>query len=202
MYLFSIKQVLSIKFDRLFFIPIQVSENQKIASEKKIPIILVGMPGSGKSSVGRFIAASLQLPHLDTDILFQERTQKTPEAYILAYGESNFREEERNLIANLLSTEKAVISTGGGLPCFNHQMEVLKSLGWVVFLQTSAEVILKRLANDSSRPLLAVKDDKFDVLNDLIFKRTPIYQEADFIVDASDEVAVVAQKIIDEWKLL
>jgi shikimate kinase len=179
-----------------------VLENQKIESQKKIPIILVGMPGSGKSSVARAISVALDLPLIDTDVLFQEMTLKTPEAFILTFGESQFREEERKLISNLLSTENAVISTGGGLPCFHNQMAVLKSFGWVVFLQTSAEVLFNRLSTDHSRPLLEATNDKLNALNDLLLRRTPIYQQAHFTVDASDDISVIAYEIVEGWKLL
>lgn len=164
-------------------------------------IILVGFMGSGKTSVGKVLAKRLGYRFLDSDALIEQEEQQSIPAVFQTKGEAYFRDKETELLNKLrTSLYEVVLSTGGGTPIRPQNRELLRQLGFVVFLKTSDETILRRLRGDTSRPLLAGEDSKSRV-EQLQREREPIYTAtAHFILD-TDELSPekLADRIMEEY---
>lgn len=118
-------------------------------------IILIGFMGVGKTSVGRLLSKKLEFDFIDMDLEI-EKTQKSSISEIFnSYGESYFRNLEKNLLKDLLKKDNVVISTGGGIVVSKENIKILKGEDNVIFLDASEETIIKNVSNDSNkRPLL------------------------------------------------
>ncbi len=118
-------------------------------------IYLVGFMGAGKSYWGRRWAAAYQLPFFETDDLVEEMAGMPISQIFEEKGEAWFRQQERAVITRLMAEEKAIISTGGGLPCFDNNMHLMNTSGITVFLEASPELLARRLSTArKKRPLL------------------------------------------------
>lgn len=158
----------------------------------KSNIILIGFMGSGKTSVGISLAKKLSCPFQDTDQLIEKKAGITIKQMFETQGEEYFREYETNLLHELkLSLENTVISTGGGMPLRDQNARLLKDLGHVIYLQVEAETVLKRLASDTSRPLLQSEDRKLRI-EQLLSERAPLYKRA------ADHIIETDGKTVDE----
>ncbi|MBE9488266.1 MAG: shikimate kinase [Bacteroidetes bacterium] len=144
-------------------------------------IFLVGYMGCGKSTLGRHMAQELNYKYIDTDTLIEKKYDATiPQIFVL-HGEDRFREMEREAVQSLDESENAVVSTGGGLPCHNENIELLNSKGFTIYIEVPEELLLKRISKTSSkRPLLAHKtpDEMLDFVKDSLDRRRPYYQQA------------------------
>ena len=146
-------------------------------------IVLVGLPGSGKSTVGRQLARRLQLPFLDSDHVIEERLGCSIRDYFEREGESSFRDVEETVIDELTGLNGVVLSTGGGSVLRPSNRQRLHDRGHVVYLRSSAEELFRRLRHDASRPLLQVADP-LGRLRDLYAQRDPLYREtAHFVIE-------------------
>ncbi|MCD8223119.1 MAG: shikimate kinase [Clostridiales bacterium] len=160
-------------------------------------LILIGFMGAGKTSVGEAYAKKSGWPIVDTDQLIEEEAGMTISRIFAEKGETVFRETETAVMQRLLSDcDNTVISVGGGLPLREENRKILKELGTVVFLRVQKETVLKRLAGDTTRPLLQTDDVEARV-GELLAYRNPIYAEAAHIVidtddRTPDEIAVSA----------
>ncbi len=166
-------------------------------------IVLTGFMGSGKTTVGRNLENKLNIRLLDTDKLIVEAENTSINDIFANKGEPYFRQLETAIVNKLISQNtKAVISTGGGLPITEGNGELLKKLGYVVFLRAKEDTIVKRLARDTERPLLAGGnlDEK---THQLLEYRTPIYEKfADIIVDTDDKSpSEIADEILEKINL-
>lgn len=124
------------------------------------PFFIIGYMGVGKTTVGRRLAESLGVSHMDTDELVAERCNMSVSDIFAAKGESFFRQEEYEALLPLLSAENTVISLGGGTPCFFDSMEKICSCGTVLFLNMKPENIVCRLLSETEkRPLIADKTE-------------------------------------------
>lgn len=150
-------------------------------------IILIGFMGCGKTTFGKWIAKNKKMKFVDTDEIIEKNEQCTINEIFKNRGEEVFRNMETEVIKKLLDTaENSVISAGGGLPVKHINRGLLKELGTVVYLRTPKEELVKRLLNDTSRPLLKGGniEQKIDTLMSL---RKDIYEEtADIIIDTTD----------------
>ena len=148
-------------------------------------IFLIGMPGSGKSTIGRLLAEEMTLPFFDTDSIIESIQDMTIGEIIRQQGEASFRDMEASLMRSW-KMQHGVVATGGGLPCHNGMMEILQSLGKTVFLRVSPEVLAQRLQGDTDRPLLDEQPilSRQDLLEQMYHRRTPYYEAADIIADA------------------
>jgi shikimate kinase len=173
-----------------------VIENQKIVPSKKLPIIFVGMPGSGKTTVANLISEKLNLPFIDTDLVFQSKYSTTPNDVISKFGEIRFREMEAQVLNDLIRYKEIVLATGGGLPCFNNQMKILNDWGTTVFLDCKPVLLAQRLKNNSARPLL--EGNIHSKLNLLYQSRLPIYNKAHIIVPAAFSVNDLIENLMVE----
>ncbi len=119
-------------------------------------IFLIGFMGSGKSTIGKKLAAKLAYDFIDMDAYIEQQEGRTVSDIFKTDGEVYFRELEQRVLKSLCSMEKVVVSTGGGTPCFFDNMEVMNEAGYSVYLNLEVEKIIGRLKNGlEKRPLLA-----------------------------------------------
>lgn len=155
---------------------------------KKKSIILIGFMGCGKSSLGRKLAKAFHYSFYDTDSLIEERLHKKISCIFAEEGEEFFRKEETKQLRLLSENEESfVLATGGGLPMREENVALLHSMGTVVYLSATPEMILSRLQKDTSRPLLA-HTEKEERVRSLMKERHPIYLAAsDYCIDTIEK---------------
>jgi len=160
-------------------------------------IYLVGMPGCGKSTLGKSLAGFMQLPFIDLDdAIVKEDGRSIPDIFSTE-GEEKFRLLENQALINTSRNESTfVMATGGGAPCFHENMERMLSNGFVIFVDTPLETIIDRLLDDDTRPLLKNKSgEELKKELELVHeKRKAYYQQAHFITQ-SPEPAILTQEI-------
>lgn len=145
---------------------------------KEQNIILIGFMGAGKTSVGDRLARDMKRNVVDTDHMIEEKAGMTISGIFKVQGEATFRQLETHVLEELLETAGSeVISVGGGLPLREENRRILKKLGTVIYLQVKPETVLKRLAGDTTRPLLQAADVK-ERVESLLAVRGPVYAEA------------------------
>lgn len=146
-------------------------------------LTLVGLPGSGKSTVGRQLARRLDLPFHDSDKVIEERLGCSIREYFAREGEAAFRDVEESVIEELAREPAGVIATGGGAVLRAASRQRLRAAGSVVYLRSSPEEVFRRLRHDANRPLLQV-EDPLARLRSLYEERDPLYREtAHFIIE-------------------
>ena len=152
-------------------------------------VFLVGMMGSGKTTLGRALAQRLELPFADTDRVLVERTG-VPVATIFEFeGEEGFRRRESAVLAELAQGEGRVVATGGGAVLSAANRELMRAGGTVVYLRARLEHLWERTRHDASRPLLATADPRA-TLAALLEARDPLYREvAHVVVDTGAQSA-------------
>ena len=149
-------------------------------------IVLVGMMGAGKSSVGKRLAQALDLPFKDADEEIERAAGLSiPDIFALR-GESEFREGERRVIARLLDDPPHILATGGGAFVNPDTRALVRSKNAVsIWLKADPEVLARRVGRKDNRPLLRGKDPR-QVLSELLAAREPAYSQADVIVESND----------------
>jgi shikimate kinase len=148
-------------------------------------IVLIGFMGSGKTSIGRLIAQRLGFQFIDTDKVVVERTGLEITEIFAQQGEARFREHETAALSSLGMYNRAVISTGGGIVLRPKNRELLRELGFVVWLTASEDVIFERVSRNKKRPLLHTDDPRATV-HELLEQRREHYAEAaQFVLDSS-----------------
>lgn len=159
-------------------------------------VFLVGPMGAGKSTIGRLLAAELNLNFRDSDRVIEERTGADIPWIFDMEGEEGFRERETAVLLELTNERDAVIATGGGIVLRAQNRELMKSSGFVCYLTASIDQLVERTARDKKRPLLQVENPRQKII-DLLALRDPLYQEAaDFIVSTDRRSPkAVAQEI-------
>ena len=149
----------------------------------KTNIVLIGMMGCGKTTVGGELAKVLvDYKYIDIDLEIEKSTQKKISEIFLKHGESFFRMLETEKISKFSKEEKQIISTGGGAFESEENRKNLKFNGTVIYLRTSPEEIYKRIKNETHRPLLR-KDFSVEKIASIIKKREQNYKKADIIID-------------------
>ncbi len=156
-------------------------------------IILVGMMGSGKSSVGRRLAAALHMNFVDVDNEIEEVSQRAIAEIFAEYGEPEFRALESRVLARILSEPPQVIATGGGAFLSEKNRQLIAENGHGVWLDADLETLWSRVKGKAHRPLLQ-NDNPKQILQELLEKRSPIYAYAEHKVvsqaDQSHEIMV------------
>ena len=162
----------------------------------------MGLPGSGKSTVGRQLARRLQLPFLDSDHVIEERIGCAIRDYFEREGEASFRDVEESVIDELTLQVSSVLSTGGGAVLRPANRLHLHERGHVVYLRSSPEELFRRLRHDTSRPLLQVADP-LGRLRELYVQRDPLYREtAHFVIETGrPSVATLVNMIAMQLEL-
>jgi shikimate kinase len=157
-------------------------------------IVLVGMMGAGKSSVGRRLAGRLSVPFIDADIEIEKAAGMTITEIFASHGEPYFRAGEARVIARLLESGPQVLATGGGAFMNTDTRTNIRAKGVSVWLRATLEVLSRRIKRRSDRPLLTTADP-VDTLRRLMDERYPVYAEADLTVESRD---VPHEAIVDE----
>jgi shikimate kinase len=167
-----------------------------------LKIACVGLPGSGKSTVGRQLARRLQLPFVDSDHAIEERLGCSIRQYFEREGEERFRDVEESVLDALTRQPGGVLSTGGGAVLRQANREHLHAREQVIYLHSSPEEVFRRLRHDQSRPLLQVADP-LARLRDLYQARDPLYREtAHFVIETGrPSVATLVNMIIMQLEL-
>jgi len=165
-------------------------------------ISLVGLPGSGKSTVGRQLARRLSLPFLDSDHVIEQRLGCSIREYFDREGEARFRDLESAVLDELTQGPAGVLSTGGGSVLRPINRAHLRERTQVVYLRSSPDEVFRRLRHDRSRPLLQV-DDPLQRLRDLFAARDPLYREtAHFVIETGrPSVATLVNMIVMQLEL-
>jgi len=164
-------------------------------------IVLIGLMGCGKSSIGRRLATRLKLPFVDADSEIVEAAGKSIAEIFEEDGEKVFRDGERRVIARLLDTSAQVLATGGGAFMNADIRENIHDKGISIWLRADLDLLMERVGRRSNRPLLQTENPRA-VMQSLMEERYPIYEQADIIVDsqqAAHDVIVrdVAKKLAD-----
>jgi shikimate kinase len=165
-------------------------------------IVLIGMMGAGKSSVGRALERRTGLARLDTDEAINAHFGVSISEIFEKHGEEKFRDAETEVLRNFALDRAAIVTTGGGIVLRPENVELLKRLGTIVWLKADEMTLFERASRRNTRPLLK-NDDPRAVFSELFRKRAPIYKAtADFAIDTSnlnhDEVAEAILKKIEE----
>lgn len=148
-------------------------------------LILIGLMGAGKSSVGRIVASQLGIPFIDTDSEIERVSRMTIPELFAAYGEQEFRALEARVIKRVLRGGPRVVSTGGGAFINDRSRKFIKKGGLSLWLKADLEVLWERVNKRDTRPLLRTGNPK-KTLEDLMNARYPIYAEADLTVISRD----------------
>jgi len=174
-------------------------ETQKRIRQQSI--VLVGLMGAGKTTVGRRLADALQMPFKDADQEIEEAAGLTVSEIFEKYGEEHFRDGERKVIERLIEGEPCVLATGGGAFMNDETRALIKAKAVSVWLKAELELLLERVMRRDTRPLLKTGDPR-DVLGRLMAERYPVYSEADVVVESGEGphgrvVAAIAKGLAD-----
>lgn len=157
--------------------------------------------GTGKTTVGRMVAELLHYDFLDTDELIQNATGRTITDIFNRDGEPAFRALEQQVVQELSTRTRTVISTGGGLPTNPANLATLKTFALVICLWASPDKIWERVHMQNHRPLLQDPDPRKKI-RDLLAAREPFYRQADVLVNTDiRSVREVAMQIVHQYKL-
>ena len=148
-------------------------------------VVLVGLMGAGKTSIGRRLAQRLGLPFVDSDHEIETAAGCTIETIFEMYGEKAFRDCERRVIGRLLEEPVQVVATGGGAFVDAETRAQVKARGLSVWLRADLDLLLHRVARRANRPLLK-RGDPREILAGLMAQRYPLYAEAAITVDTRD----------------
>ncbi|MBX5050949.1 shikimate kinase [Rhizobium lentis] len=148
-------------------------------------LILVGLMGAGKSSVGRIVAGQLGIPFIDSDHEIERVSRMTIPELFAAYGEEEFRALETRVIKRLLKSGPRVVSTGGGAFINERTRRHIKKGGVSVWLKADLDVLWERVNKRDTRPLLKTENPK-QTLENLMNARYPVYAQADLTVLSRD----------------
>jgi len=141
-------------------------------------LVLVGMMGSGKSSVGRLLNHQHGIRFLDTDFEVVQRCQCSLPELFASKGEAAFRELERDVVRDAVTNEESmIISTGGGTVITPENRDLLWKNGFVVYLKAELDTLLERVSHDTNRPLLK-EGDPAETLKKLLLQRASFYDQA------------------------
>ncbi len=161
-----------------------------------VNVYLIGMMGSGKTTVGKLLAEKLQYRFLDTDALIETISKNSINNIFAQEGEDYFRQLESQVLGEVSIYLKTVIATGGGIILKPENWSYLHH-GMIIWLDTSIDILVKRLAEDQTRPLLK-NEDLTEKLTNLIKQRKSLYQQADITitVEENDNPDLIVEKII------
>jgi shikimate kinase len=148
-------------------------------------IVLVGMPGCGKSAIGRRLAPRLDLPFVDADEEIERAAGKPITEIFADHGEAYFRDGERRVIARLLASGPLVLATGGGALMSAETRDNIRRDGISVWVKADLPILVRRVSKRSTRPLFQGRDAEV-VMRELMAVRHPVFATADIIVDSRD----------------
>lgn len=160
---------------------------------------------SGKSIIGKRLAELQNHLFLDTDLLIEEKIQQNLKDFMLESGEISFRLLEREVLKEVIaSQQKSVVATGGGLPCFEENTQLLLENGNLVFIDTPEEVLFNRLLNDDARPLIENLNETElkKYISVKLAERRPFYEQANIRVTGNKSITEICSEIQDKLELI
>ncbi|MGY3693856.1 shikimate kinase [Bradyrhizobium sp. USDA 3240] len=157
-------------------------------------IVLVGMMGAGKSTIGRRMALRLNLPFTDADTEIEAAARMTIPEIFETHGEPYFRDGEARVIARILDSGSVVLATGGGAFMREETRSKIRDRAVSIWLKADSDIIMRRVRRRADRPLLQTADPEATV-NRLLGEREPVYQTADLTIASRD---VPHDRIVDE----
>lgn len=168
------------------------------------PLFLIGLPGVGKSTIGRIVAERLGVRFVDTDLFVESRYHATISSMIGCCGIDKFRKRERVALLELLQVEDTLIATGGGLPTWEDNMDRMLAHGLVVYLRSPLDILADRLYSvRATRPAVANKtrSEVRDYLERVSEKREPHYSRAQVVVPighlrTAEEERMAAEQVV------
>ncbi len=148
-------------------------------------IFLIGFMGCGKTTLGRKLASRLDYKFMDLDDIFEEKVGMTIAVYFSAFGEDAFRKLESEVLKQTKYPENAIVSTGGGLPCFFDNMDWMNTHGKTIYIKLSPKTLANRLENEKDqRPVLRDHgDDLVAFIAGKLAERDKFYEQASVIAD-------------------
>ncbi|MDP9127748.1 MAG: shikimate kinase [Pseudomonadota bacterium] len=177
----------------------KVSESSSFVPSRTI--VLVGMMGVGKSSVGRKLALRLGLPFFDSDTEIEVAAGMSVAEFFEFYGEAEFRKGERRVIARLMEGPPHVLSVGGGSYMDADTRKLITEKSVSVWLRADPDLLLERALRRGTRPLLQVTDPSARI-RQLLVEREPIYGQADIIVESDDHpVDETVERVLKALKI-
>jgi shikimate kinase len=165
-------------------------------------IFLIGFMGSGKSHLGKELAALMKYKFVDTDAVIEEKKKKTVAEIFSVEGEESFRAMEKKTLQGLLKKSKTVIATGGGMPCHDNNIEPMNKNGITVYLEAGVGFLFHRLMNEKKeRPLISNLSDieLMEYISGTLNNRKPFYEQCRLKVNAEK---ITAEKLKEKIKNL
>ncbi len=151
------------------------------------PIVIVGLEGSGKTTVGRRLARKLNMPFFDSDQQIINKFGLNITEIYNEKGENFFKEQEHETLKELLQKGQSILSTGGGTFVAKNNFDLIKNHAVSVWIKTDIETVISRIVKKTNRPVLA-SGDKREILEKLMEERFPVYEKADIQIETSIEL--------------
>lgn len=165
-------------------------------------VLLIGMMGCGKTSVGRYLSQHFNVPFVDGDAEIEKAAGCSVSDIFRIYGEAEFREGERRVMTRLLNGPVCVLASGGGAWMTDETRELARDKAISMWIKADVDVLVNRTVGRKHRPLLMV-DDPRQIIEEMVEERYPIYAEADLTIDSHDESSALtgrrAVAAIEEW---
>lgn len=181
---------------------LEIEEIARIANSLAKPIVLVGLMGVGKSTVGRKLAEMLDSDFVDADEEIEKAAQRSISEIFEEFGEAYFRDGERRVIGRLMEESRGVIATGGGAFINEETRALILENAIAVWIHSDIDTLVERTARKDTRPLLKNGDPK-EILTRLFNEREPFYSQAPIKVTSKNaphcETAEAILKAIDAW---
>lgn len=178
------------------------AEIARISARIDRPIVLVGLMGVGKSTVGRRLANLLQRDFVDADEAIEQAAQRTVAEIFEEFGEAYFRDGEKRVIARLIEEQPGVIATGGGAFVNDETRTLILERAIAVWIDCDIETLVERTSRRDKRPLLKHGDPR-EILTRLSEQRRPFYSQAQIRVESGDgphlDTAVMILERLDAW---
>lgn len=181
---------------------LEIGEIERIADRVAKPIVLVGLMGVGKSTVGRKLAEMLKSDFVDADDEIEKAAQRSISEIFEEFGEAYFRDGERRVIGRLMDESRGVIATGGGAFVDEETRSLILDKAIAVWIHSDIETLVERTSRRNTRPLLKNGDPR-EILTRLYNEREPFYSQAQIKVMSKNaphqETAEAILKAIDTW---
>lgn len=165
----------------------------------KIPslVFFLGYMGCGKSTVGRLLAKRWNYDFVDLDEMIAQETQTSISDIFKEHGEAHFRSLETQMLKKIKGREKAIVSLGGGTPCFHQNMNLINQYGTSIWIYADSQTIFQRLKNDTSRPILHGKTDAelLSFITEHSESREEFYSQAEYMINGAQPVDLLLEKI-------
>ncbi len=162
-------------------------------------VFLIGMPGSGKSTLSKSVGQGLGLPSIDLDEEIEKESGKSISEIFTEDGEELFRKKEHEALLKVISHYQSfVLATGGGTPCFHENMSIMNETGTTVYLEVSLHTLKQRVSNTTHRPLL--KGNHESRMEQLFNEREPLYLKCKYILRESDSTDDLVYLLKSEYK--